>query len=95
MYQTALELSDETEETRMVLSGLSNLNSIKALDIAAQFIKNQSVKQEAEVAVIEIAKSSHWKDSARTCEALSAVLENTDSQERKTQVKKMLLEYKK
>jgi hypothetical protein len=94
MYQTALDLSEETNEIRMVLSGLSNLGSISALNMAANCMENQSVKQEAEVAVIEIAKSAHWKDPERTIEVLNTVLESTDSQDRKDQIKKLLLQYK-
>ena len=47
MYQQAMDLSSDAREKRMVLSGLSQVRSLAALEIAASYLQDAALQQEA------------------------------------------------
>ncbi len=55
MYQTAMELASNTEEKRAVLSGLSTVISLDALEFTAAYIDDTALQQEAVTTIITIA----------------------------------------
>ena len=55
MYKQAMSLASNTTLKKLVLSGLSNVKSIGALQMAAAYLERKSLQQEAEVAVVKIA----------------------------------------
>jgi len=55
MYRQAMELGASASEKKMVLSGLANVKSIAALRMAAAYLEDKTLQQEAEVAVVKIA----------------------------------------
>ena len=58
LYQQAMELAPNTNEKKMVLSGLSKLRTIEALQLAAAYLDVDALRQEAEAAVLQIAKGT-------------------------------------
>ena len=56
MYKTAMKLAQNVNEKRMVLSGISSIRTVNALNTAANFLADTELKNEAEVAVIRIAR---------------------------------------
>lgn len=56
MYEEAMNLAKSPDDKKAVLSGLSNTSNIAALRIAAKYLADESLKAEAEVASVKIAK---------------------------------------
>jgi HEAT repeat protein len=56
MYKQAMSLASDTSEKKMVLSGLSNVKSLAALEMAVAYLEDKALQQEAEVAVVKIAE---------------------------------------
>ncbi len=57
-YKSAGLLSRGPDDTRLILAGLAKVRSLPALQYAATYLKDPAVKGEAEVAVVEIARST-------------------------------------
>jgi len=90
MYKKAFDLSSEMNEKRLVLSGLSNIRSVAALEMAGGYLEEASLKQEGEVAVLKIA-SRIWQNSPEvTAGMLKKILSVTTDDERKQQAERIL-----
>jgi type 1 glutamine amidotransferase len=74
MYQTAMTLTSNTNEKRLVLSGLSEVESLDALKFAVQYLENQELQQEAAIAVINIASGLEEAESQQLKPILYKVL---------------------
>jgi len=57
LYRTALELAKNSDEQKMVLSGLSNVKQIDALKFAANYLQDPQLQQEAVAAVLKVAQN--------------------------------------
>jgi HEAT repeat protein len=75
MYKQAMSLASDTSEKKMVLSGLSNVKSPAALEMAVSFLQDKSLQQEAEVAVVKIAESTVESHAAESKAALQKVID--------------------
>ena len=56
LYQQAMDLAPSLPEKRMVLSGLSYVKSLAALEMAASYLQDETLLPEAEMAVVKIAE---------------------------------------
>jgi HEAT repeat protein len=72
MYKQAMSLASDTSEKKMVLSGLANIKSLAALKMAAAYLEDKDLQQEAEVAVVKIAEATVDSHPAES----KAVLQN-------------------
>jgi HEAT repeat protein len=63
MYQVAMELASNSNEKRMVLSGLSTINEIDALKFSVDYLQNEELNQEAVAAILKIAQKLDEKYS--------------------------------
>jgi len=54
MYKTALQLAERTEEKKLILSGLSQLASEKALEMVKPYLEDNQLKAEAQEAAKKI-----------------------------------------
>lgn len=79
MYKQAMSLASDTSEKKMVLSGLSNVESLAALEMAVSYLQDQALQQEAEVAVVKIAEASVESHPAESKAALQKVVEVSKS----------------
>jgi HEAT repeat protein len=77
-YEKALSLTPETNEKRMILSGLSYVRAPEALDVAMPYLKEKDVKAEAESAVVRIASRIRGDHPEKAKNALKAVVAQTD-----------------
>ncbi len=90
MYKEAMALAPNAAEKRMVLSGLGNTKSFEALQMAAGYLDDTELKQEAEAAVAKIAEATIRKHPQETKELLEKVLAATTSETVKEQAQKLL-----
>lgn len=77
LYQEAMALAPNAEVQKAVLSGLANTPNIAALRIAAANLDNESLHEEAEVAVVKIAKPLAGAYAQEVKAILAKVLEKT------------------
>jgi HEAT repeat protein len=90
MYKEAMSLAPNAVEKRMVLSGLGNTKSFEALQMAAGFLDDPELKQEAEAAVAKIAETTIQKHPQETKELLQKILASTTSDSVREQAQKVL-----
>ena len=86
----AWNLSTGSPEARMVISGLSRIGSLEALDMAIALLDDPELKKEAEAAVARIAERTGWGYPAKTAERLNSVLEKIDNEEVKQIIHRIL-----
>jgi HEAT repeat protein len=75
MYRQAMSLASNTSEKKMVLSGLANIKSLAALQMAAAYMEDKNLQQEAEVAVVKIAEATLGSYPAESKAALQKVIQ--------------------
>ena len=75
MYRQAMELASNVSEKKMVLSGLANIKSLSALKIAALYLDDKALQQEAEVALVKIAEAISDSFPAESKAALQKVIQ--------------------
>jgi HEAT repeat protein len=90
MYQEAMTLAPNAAEKRMVLSGLADVRSFEALQMAGSYLDDNELKQEAEVAVIKNAEATIRRHPNETKELLQKVLAGTTSESVREQAQKLL-----
>jgi type 1 glutamine amidotransferase/HEAT repeat protein len=76
MYQEAMKLASETSEKKMVLSAVANMQSLGALEMAAGYLAESSLRLEAEAAVVRIADRTKVFYPGQTKGALEKVVED-------------------
>lgn len=79
LYQEAMGLASAASEKKMVLSGLGNVGTIAALEMATGYLDDSELQQEAEVAVTTVAWSIAGDHPQEAREALEKVLQVTEN----------------
>jgi HEAT repeat protein len=79
-YNGAMKLAKQVNEKRMVLSGISNIRTMNALSIAEFYLNNAELKNEAEVAVVEIARHTRGNFPQETKAVLLKVIDSQNSE---------------
>jgi len=74
MYVRAMELAERPEDKKLVLAGLGRADSLQALELVEQYLKDQQLQAEAALAVIQIAGRLQQNDTARAKSALRNVV---------------------
>jgi len=71
----------------MVLSGLANIKSLAALEMAASYLQDTALQQEAEVAVVKIAEGIYTNHPQQTNDVLNKIIQTSknDSLRQKAQ----------
>jgi len=83
MYQSAMDMATEVNEKRMVLSGLARVQSFDAMQMAAAYLDDKSLQQEAEVAVVALARytmRSHPQETRAIIEKVAKMTQNKSLQ---------------
>ncbi|MDH4240034.1 MAG: HEAT repeat domain-containing protein [Phycisphaerae bacterium] len=75
MYKQAMSLASDIGEKKMVLSGLANIKSLAALEMAVAYLEDKALQQEAEVAVVKIAEATSGSHPAESKAALQKVIQ--------------------
>jgi len=90
MYQVAMDLASDISEKKMVLSGLGNITSYYAMEMAVEYLEDTALQQEAEVAVARIARDIYTTHPQKTKEALQKVLDISTNASLRRQVQGMI-----
>ncbi len=90
MYQEAMDLASAASEKKMVLSGLGNVETMAALEMATGYLADSTLQQEAEVAVGMIARSTASDHPQETREALEKVLQVTENDQLRQQIQQFI-----
>ena len=79
MYEEAMVLTSKLDEKKMVLSGLANMKSLAALEMAADYLGDKFLRQEAEAAVIKIAEAIYSVHPEQSKTVLEKILQISDN----------------
>ena len=90
MYQQAMNLADEVNEKRMVLSGLGSLGSLEALNATLPYLDQKEIQAEAEVAVVQICRRIRGSHPKEAREALQKVIGMTRNENTKKDAEREL-----
>jgi hypothetical protein len=90
MYKQAMSLASDISEKKIILSGLANLKAIDALQVAAVYLEDKSLQQEAEVAVIKIAEAVCESFPAQCKPALQKVSQISKNEFLRDQARELL-----
>jgi HEAT repeat protein len=55
-YQEAIEIAPDAGEQKRVFSNIASLNSLDAVELAAEYLKDKNLKPEAEAAIIDVCR---------------------------------------
>ena len=80
LYRQASALDQSADGTKALIAGLSKLKSVESLDYASSFLKNETVRAEAELAVVEIARGTlgAWREKSRA--AIEPIAKNSTNE---------------
>jgi hypothetical protein len=90
MYKHAMELAPGAGEKRMVLSGLADVKSLEALQMAARHLEDAALQAEAEAAVVKIAEATVKNNPEETKPVLEKVLRHTKSDSLRERAQELL-----
>lgn len=90
MYRTAMNLAPGANEKKMILAELSKAKILSALDMAAEYLEDAELRQEAAAAVIKMADDTMLKDPQQTKVLLQKVLQVSESDSMKKQAQEIL-----
>ncbi len=77
MYKKAMTLAPDAIEKRRVLSGLANTNSLGALQMSADYLRDKTLFKEAEFAVVKIAEGIYERFPQQTKDVLENILQTS------------------
>jgi len=90
LYREAMGLAQNVSERQMVLSGLANVRTLAALQIAAGYLQNKALQQEAEAAVVKIAEGTLGSYPRQTKIVLQKVDELSKNDSLRRQAQKLI-----
>jgi hypothetical protein len=80
MYVRAMELAERPDDKKLVLGGLGNADSARALELVERYLNDKELQNEAALAAIQIAKRLQQNEPGRAKTAMKnvvAVVENS------------------
>jgi hypothetical protein len=90
MYQQAMDIAPNANEKRMVLSGLSNVRTYEALQMAKSYLDDPELATEAQAAVVKIAPMQMREHGPEVRELLEKIMNETKSESIKSDIQRML-----
>ena len=75
MYKQAMDLASSAALKKLVLSGLADVKSLAALEMAAEYLADSSLQQEAEFAVVKIAGAIGGSHPQQSKDVLKKVIQ--------------------
>lgn len=97
MYKKAMELAPNTDEKKRVLSGLANAKSLGAMQMAATYLQDEDLHQEAELAAVKIAEviySIYPQESKELLKKIVQTSKNDSLRERAGEVINQIEQFK-
>jgi HEAT repeat protein len=80
MYKVAMDATSDASEKKMVLSGLARVESFAALDMAYDYLQDESLQAEAAAAMVEIAEDTAETHPQQTRILLREVIQLSESE---------------
>jgi hypothetical protein len=80
MYKQAMSLASNIDEKKTVLSALSNAESYEALEMAAEYLDDKSLQNEAMAAVVRLAPETMAEHRRATRRLLRKVINLSPSE---------------
>jgi len=71
----ALEMAKNNDETKLVLGGLGQSDTREALELAEKYVGVETLRTEAQQAVVQVASQYGWQDPDRAKESLARVID--------------------
>ena len=90
MLQQAIELALNVSEKKRVLSELAKIKGPAALEMAAAYLEDKALQQEAEAAVVKIAQSTAQSNPEQTEDALKKVIRTSENDSLRQQAQKII-----
>jgi HEAT repeat protein len=90
MYKKAMSLAPDTGEKKKVLSGLSNTKSLAALQMAADYLDDESLFVEAGAAAINIAGGIYADYPEQAKDMLNRIIKTTKSDSLRQQAQELI-----
>ena len=90
MYEDLMNESDNVEIRKMVLSGLSNIDHIKALNVVEPWLKDEDLKEEAGIAAVTIADEIKEDSPDYVRKILKKILDDLENEWTLDQAEEML-----
>ncbi|MHC4154109.1 MAG: HEAT repeat domain-containing protein [Planctomycetota bacterium] len=90
MYSEAMSLSSDAGERKSILSGLGNVKSLGALEMAAGYLQDSALQAEAEAAMVRIAEGIRADHPQQTKAALQKVLETSKNDGLRERAQKLI-----
>jgi HEAT repeat protein len=90
MYQKAMSLAPNEAEKKRVLSGLAEVKSLEALQMAAEYLDDSALCFEAELAVVKIASDIYHSFGQQTKQILQKVIQTTESDTLRQQAQEII-----
>ncbi|MFP4055258.1 MAG: HEAT repeat domain-containing protein [Candidatus Brocadiia bacterium] len=90
MYVRAMQLAQSTGDKKLVLGGLGSADSFEAMDLAARYLEDPELRDEAAMAVLQIAGRLWKQDTDRVRAAVDKVLAAVEDQRIRQQAQEVL-----
>ena len=90
MYRQALDLARNSPEKKMALSGLAKVNTLGSLQLVADYLPDEALRQEAEIAVLKITQAVAGSYRGETKEILQTLLRTSKSAAIRRQAQEMV-----
>ena len=90
LYREAAAVSSGPEEKRLILAGLGKVRSLGALEYAASMLSDASVRGEAELAVVEIARTTAGAFPDKTKSLLQPIATGSSNEATKSKARDIL-----
>jgi len=90
LYRQAMQLAPNVDEKKMVLSGLANIKTFAALQMAAAYLQDKTLQQEAEAAVVRIAERTRAGHPQETRAVLQKVIQISKDDSVRRQAHKLI-----
>jgi len=95
LYRQAMDLAPSIPEKIMVLSGLANVKSLAALEMAASYLQDEALQQEVEVAVVKITEGTFESHPQQTKDILNKLIQTSKNDSLRQQAQKIVKQIKK
>ena len=90
MFRQAMSLTSNANEKKRVLSGLANVETLSALEMAVEYLGDDALGKEAEAAVIKIAHTTKDQHPQETKACLQKLLQTSKNQSLRRQAQDLI-----
>jgi HEAT repeat protein len=90
MYKKAMSLASNAGEKKKVLSGLANMKSLTAMDMAAGYLEDEALSVEAGAAVINIAGGVYTDHPEQAKDMLNRIIKTTKNDSLSQQAQELI-----